>query len=117
MAIGLSNHLEIRDTPQHERTVDDVATIRTFWSLFFLDRFVFTHQLFYNSCDFKPLLSHMIYRVATPKLGVPTGIPWEPENITPYIDTVSPEMVDIEALSFDHHCRLYQVQQRYIDVM
>ncbi|PTB68638.1 hypothetical protein BBK36DRAFT_1134509, partial [Trichoderma citrinoviride] len=92
MAIGLSNHLEIRDTPQHERTVDDVATIRTFWSLFFLDR------------------------VATPKLGVPTGIPWEPENITPYIDTVSPEMVDVEALSFDHHCRLYQIQQRYIDV-
>lgn len=40
MAIGLSNHLKIRDTPQHERTVSDIATIRTFWSLFFFDRFV-----------------------------------------------------------------------------
>ncbi|TFB06885.1 Cytochrome P450 709B2 [Trichoderma ghanense] len=26
------------DTPQHERTVNDVATIRTFWSLFLFDR-------------------------------------------------------------------------------
>ncbi|ETR98821.1 hypothetical protein M419DRAFT_87882 [Trichoderma reesei RUT C-30] len=93
MAIGLSNHLKIRDIPPHERTVSDVATIRTFWSLFFLDR------------------------IATPKLGCPTGIPWEPDNITPYIDTVSPELVDVAALSFDHHCRLYHIQQRYIDVM
>ncbi|KAL6863961.1 hypothetical protein J3F83DRAFT_766991 [Trichoderma novae-zelandiae] len=57
------------------------------------------------------------YKVATPKLGCPTGIPWEPDTITPYIDTVSPETVDVAALSFDHHCRLYHVQQRYIDVM
>ncbi|KAL5091766.1 hypothetical protein Trisim1_002580 [Trichoderma cf. simile WF8] len=93
MAIGLSNHLKIRDLPAQERTVNDVATIRTFWSLFFLDR------------------------ISTPKLGASTAIPWDPDNITPYIDTVSPELVDVTALSFDHHCRLYNIQQRYIDVM
>ncbi|KKP04125.1 fungal specific transcription factor domain-containing protein [Trichoderma harzianum] len=93
MAIGLSNHLKIRDLPAQERTVNDVATIRTFWSLFFLDR------------------------ISTPKLGASTAIPWDPDNITPYIDTVSPELVDVAALSFDHHCKLYNIQQRYIDVM
>lgn len=46
MAIGLSNHLKIRDLPAQERTVNDVATIRTFWSLFFLDRFVHLSQLY-----------------------------------------------------------------------
>ncbi|UKZ75175.1 hypothetical protein TrVFT333_002851 [Trichoderma virens FT-333] len=93
MAIGLSNHLKIRDVPPQERTVNDVATIRTFWSLFFLDR------------------------ISTPKLGAPAAIPWEPDSITPYIDTVPPELVDTASLSFDHHCRLYHIQQQYIDVL
>ncbi|KAL7789971.1 hypothetical protein V8C37DRAFT_187071 [Trichoderma ceciliae] len=93
MAIGLSNHLKIRDTPQHERTVNDIYTIRTFWSLYLLDK------------------------VAAPKLGCPTGIPWDADCITPYIDTVPAELVDIPALSFDHHCRLYHIEQRYIDIM
>lgn len=58
-----------------------------------------------------------MYRISTPKLGASTAIPWDPDNITPYIDTVSPELVDVSALSFDHHCQLYNIQQRYIDVM
>ncbi|KAM0264421.1 hypothetical protein ACHAQJ_000612 [Trichoderma viride] len=93
MAIGLSNHLKIGDATQREHTANEIATIRTFWSLYFLDR------------------------VATPKLGCQSGIPWEVDYITPYIDTVPADMIDIAALTFDHQCRLYHIQQRYIDIM
>ncbi|KAL7926179.1 hypothetical protein ACQKWADRAFT_281968 [Trichoderma austrokoningii] len=93
MAIGLSNHLKIGDAEKRERTANEIATIRTFWSLYFLDR------------------------VATPKLGCPSGIPWDVDYITPYIDTVPADAVDIVALAFDHHCRLFHIQQRDIDIM
>ncbi|PNP43363.1 hypothetical protein TGAMA5MH_04820 [Trichoderma gamsii] len=93
MAIGLSNHLKIGDATQREHTANEVATIRTFWSLYFLDR------------------------VATPKLGCPSGIPWDVDYITPYIDTVPADAVDMAALTFDHQCRLYHIQQKYIDIM
>jgi hypothetical protein len=43
MAIGLSNHLKIGDAAQREHTANEVATIRTFWSLYFLDRLVFVY--------------------------------------------------------------------------
>jgi hypothetical protein len=41
MAIGLSNHLKIGDAAQREHTANEIATIRTFWSLYFLDRLVY----------------------------------------------------------------------------
>ncbi|PTB40907.1 hypothetical protein M441DRAFT_80350 [Trichoderma asperellum CBS 433.97] len=93
MAIGLSNHLKIGDATRRNHTANEITTIRTFWSLYFLDR------------------------TATPKLGCPSGIPWDIDRVTPYIDTIPPDAVDIVALAFDHHCRLFHIQQQYIDIM
>lgn len=118
MAIGLSNHLKIGDAAQHEHTANEVATIRTFWSLYFLDRLV---HVCINLHKWAKLIRQCLlfasYRVATPKLGCPSGIPWDVEYITPYIDTVPADAVDMAALTFDHHCRLFHIQQRYIDIM
>lgn len=40
MAIGLSNHLKIGSVEKREHTANEIATIKTFWSLYFLDRLV-----------------------------------------------------------------------------
>lgn len=116
MAIGLSNHLKIGDATQREHTANEVATIRTFWSLYFLDRLV--HVCINPHKQVKLIRGPLHYfRVATPKLGCPSGIPWDVDYITPYIDTVPADAVDMAALTFDHQCRLYHIQQKYIDIM
>lgn len=118
MAIGLSNHLKIGDAAQREHTANEVATIRTFWSLYFLDRSVCICINLHKSVKLiRRRLLYTSYRVATPKLGCPSGIPWDVDYITPYIDTVPTDAVDMAALTFDHQCRLYHIQQKYIDIM
>lgn len=118
MAIGLSNHLKIGDATRRDHTANEITTIRTFWSLYFLDRLVYVcinqHQ---QAKLIRRWFLYSSYRTATPKLGCPSGIPWDIDRVTPYIDTIPPDAVDIVALAFDHHCRLFHIQQQYIDIM
>ncbi|KAK5992336.1 hypothetical protein PT974_05739 [Cladobotryum mycophilum] len=91
MAIGLSTHLGIKDASELKQDLSDIANIRTFWCLYLLDR------------------------TSTPKLGCQSGIPWEIDRVAPYINTVPVELIDIPALAFEYHCRLYRLSEQFID--
>ncbi|KAI3318142.1 hypothetical protein HD806DRAFT_325529 [Xylariaceae sp. AK1471] len=91
MATGLSTHLDIRHAHQLSGTPNELPTIRTFWSLY------------------------LVERTSTAKLGCSPVIPWDVYQVACYLTVVPPEAVDISAVAFEYHCRLLKLQQEFVD--
>jgi len=63
------------------------------------------------------VLTNSCHRTGTPSLGRATSIPWDIAKIPRYIATFPPEAIDTAVLAFEYHCKLLELQQRYLDVM
>ncbi len=101
MAIGFSTHLRLQrdwvsvaDTGKPLSPSDILETqanLRILWSLFFADS------------------------VSTPTLGGKSRLPWDVSRAPSFLSTIPPDSADIPSIAFEYHCRLLQLQQKFID--
>ncbi|KAI8718595.1 hypothetical protein NCS52_00638800 [Fusarium sp. LHS14.1] len=97
LASGLSMRLKLEEvsspfsTAANEPSLDYIDSVRTFWSLF------------------------LVERTSTPSLGVPLAIPWD--IVQPPVTVGVLPGSDDSIVSFEHHCSLLQLNHLYVETV